>query len=445
MNNFYDVVVVGGRVADCSLASSLAQHGVKVCVLERGDSQDEPVSTHIIFKPTIDRLVNQVGVDHAQLMSSRAPGLPGITFEVEKSVEVTFPFPDPAYCIRRGLMDNAIAAAARKAGADIRLDCRVTGILNNGHRITGVKTTAGEVHARFVVGADGVVSTIARGVNAEAWLDIPSDRCCYFSYYQRVEELPNDLLMFCFDNAPEPCGYLIFPTGEDQILSGYFPSDTHVEKFKNDPQGALTEQLLSFSRTAAYLKGVQTDRVYSRNTMPSYIRRSVGPGWALVGDAGHFKDPVMAQGIGDSVKHALSLSAALKKALENPHEEQCILSAWEKERDLDSIDILFMGVQMSRRAGPGPMVAQMLENAVADPKLRPVMGGIYQRTHTPADFFNLNTIFRGARGAIQQKRAKTSSILAEVIDGGKAQFTLNKIKRQIKSRPIRPWTLTEKL
>ena len=38
--------------------------------------------------------------------------------------------------------------------------------------------------------------------------------------------------------------------------------------------------------------------------MRGYYRSAAGPGWALVGDAGHFKHPTTAQGIGDALAQA---------------------------------------------------------------------------------------------------------------------------------------------
>ena len=37
---------------------------------------------------------------------------------------------------------------------------------------------------------------------------------------------------------------------------------------------------------------------------PGHVRRSWGPGWALVGDAGYYKDPVSAHGITDALRDA---------------------------------------------------------------------------------------------------------------------------------------------
>ena len=44
---------------------------------------------------------------------------------------------------------------------------------------------------------------------------------------------------------------------------------------------------------------------------PGYMRQSHGPGWALVGDAGYFKDPLTAHGITDALRDAELLSRAI--------------------------------------------------------------------------------------------------------------------------------------
>jgi 2-polyprenyl-6-methoxyphenol hydroxylase-like FAD-dependent oxidoreductase len=41
-----------------------------------------------------------------------------------------------------------------------------------------------------------------------------------------------------------------------------------------------------------------------------FLRQAVGPGWALVGDAGYFKDPLTAHGITDALRDAELLATA---------------------------------------------------------------------------------------------------------------------------------------
>jgi 2-polyprenyl-6-methoxyphenol hydroxylase-like FAD-dependent oxidoreductase len=45
--------------------------------------------------------------------------------------------------------------------------------------------------------------------------------------------------------------------------------------------------------------------------VPGYVRRSYGPGWALVGDAGYFRDPITTHGLTDALRDAELLSDAV--------------------------------------------------------------------------------------------------------------------------------------
>jgi 2-polyprenyl-6-methoxyphenol hydroxylase-like FAD-dependent oxidoreductase len=47
----------------------------------------------------------------------------------------------------------------------------------------------------------------------------------------------------------------------------------------------------------------------------SYFRESAGPGWVLVGDAGHFKDFTPGQGISDALCQAKSLSMSISTSV----------------------------------------------------------------------------------------------------------------------------------
>jgi flavin-dependent dehydrogenase len=50
---------------------------------------------------------------------------------------------------------------------------------------------------------------------------------------------------------------------------------------------------------------------------PGFVRRSHGPGWALVGDAGYFRDPLTAHGITDAFRDAELLARAVGKGTDD--------------------------------------------------------------------------------------------------------------------------------
>ena len=67
--------------------------------------------------------------------------------------------------------------------------------------------------------------------------------------------------------------------------------------------------------------------------MPGYVRRSWGPGWALVGDAGYFKDPITTHGITDALRDAELLADAVLAALPAARPGACALARYQDTRD----------------------------------------------------------------------------------------------------------------
>ncbi|MDQ6796720.1 MAG: hypothetical protein M3011_01630, partial [Actinomycetota bacterium] len=55
----------------------------------------------------------------------------------------------------------------------------------------------------------------------------------------------------------------------------------------------------------------RTARPRGISSFSGFFRDSAGPGWVLVGDAGHFKDPAPGQGISDAFRQGEVLAAAI--------------------------------------------------------------------------------------------------------------------------------------
>src|SRR5262249_30225785 len=67
--------------------------------------------------------------------------------------------------------------------------------------------------------------------------------------------------------------------------------------------------------------------------LPNFLRRSYGPGWALVGDAGYHKDPGTAQGITDAFRDAEGLATAIAAGLSGRRPLMDALAEYEQQRN----------------------------------------------------------------------------------------------------------------
>jgi 2-polyprenyl-6-methoxyphenol hydroxylase-like FAD-dependent oxidoreductase len=67
--------------------------------------------------------------------------------------------------------------------------------------------------------------------------------------------------------------------------------------------------------------------------LPGWLRRPFGPGWALVGDAGYFKDPLTAHGLTDALRDAELLVHAVDEGLTGAMPMAAALAGYERVRD----------------------------------------------------------------------------------------------------------------
>jgi flavin-dependent dehydrogenase len=64
-----------------------------------------------------------------------------------------------------------------------------------------------------------------------------------------------------------------------------------------------------------------------------FVRQAWGPGWALVGDAGYFKDPISTHGITDALRDADLLADAIGQATTGGADARRAMTAYQDTRD----------------------------------------------------------------------------------------------------------------
>ena len=79
--------------------------------------------------------------------------------------------------------------------------------------------------------------------------------------------------------------------------------------------------------------GSRKERWYGTADLANFLRKPYGPGWALVGDAGYHKDPILAQGISDAFRDAELLANAIDDGLASRAPLEDALRAYEERRN----------------------------------------------------------------------------------------------------------------
>jgi 2-polyprenyl-6-methoxyphenol hydroxylase-like FAD-dependent oxidoreductase len=91
--------------------------------------------------------------------------------------------------------------------------------------------------------------------------------------------------------------------------------------------------------------------------MPNLLREPVGPGWALVGDAGYFRDALTGHGITDAFRDAEQLAVALDRAFRGDVPLDTSLAAYHAARDAAVAEIFELTVALSTQ----PPAEQFIE------------------------------------------------------------------------------------
>ena len=314
----YDVVIVGGRCAGAATAALLQREGVRTLVVEAAPRHaDMPLSTHFMQPPGMD-VLDDMGV--GDKVRALTPPTRLSRYRMgDQDVDGPYPEGRPAYCVRRATLDPLLQNAAEEAGADVRFRHRVTDLLSDGERVSGVVVEGphGREHIRagLVVGADGRASTVARLTGVEEYLVRHPQRAGYWFYFPTPGLWRSDRRYRGFDAAiaweGDGLRYL-FQCDGDVLLMAAAPPAQEARAWGRDYRARTLDYLRRSDLFAPLL--AETAPVGKGGGFlgaPSYFRRAVGPGFALVGDAGHAKDFVTGHGMSDAFLGARRLVEAV--------------------------------------------------------------------------------------------------------------------------------------
>ena len=307
-NSHYDVVIAGARCAGAATAMLLARQGARVLLLDRSRYGTDTLSTHALMRGAVLQL-HRWGL-LPRVVAAGTPAIRSTTFHLPGAVSTVEIKPrrgvDGLYAPRRTVLDAILADAARSAGADVRFGASVTGLRRDRTgRVTGIVGRAGaarvKVGADLVIGADGRRSAVARFTGAGAAHVAPASSAVIYRYFR--DDAPAG---FHWYYAPGSAAGVIPTNGG---LACVFAA-TSAERLRRELDGGAEAGLRRILARAApeladrldHHRAAGPPRVFPGLT--GYLRDAAGPGWALVGDAGYFKDPITAHGITDALRDA---------------------------------------------------------------------------------------------------------------------------------------------
>ena len=386
----YDVIVVGARCAGSPTAMLLARKGYRVLLVDKATFPSDTMSGQAIHARG-GACLKRWGVLE-QVIATNCPAITSVTLDFGPfsliGPVLTVDGVAALYAPRRIILDHILVNAAVEAGAKLRKGFHVQELLMDGEQVTGIRgrSVQGmpfEEKATLLVGADGMHSVVARAVQAPTYFEKPIFNCSYYAYWsgislEGIEIFPRDHRII-----------LAIPTNDSKVLIAIQWPRAEFDAIRRDIRGHFLETLEAYTPDLAnrVRQGTQVERFAGTGDLPNFFRKPYGPGWALVGDAGHFKDPVLAHGISDAFHDAELLTEAIDSGLTGRWPMQEALADYERRRNETALPLYELNCQMATLEPPPPEM-QLLSIALRNnPAETSRYAAALAGTISPAEFF----------------------------------------------------------
>jgi flavin-dependent dehydrogenase len=399
----YDVIVVGARVAGSPLAMLLARGGYRVLVVDRDTFPSDTLSGHYIHQAGVERLARWGLLE--RVAATGCPPARSVMLDFGEFRLKGSPPPingvDAAYGPRRIVLDKILVDAAAEAGAEVREGFSVREVLEENGRVVGIRGREKNgalvtERARLVVGADGMHSLVSRAVGAAEYSAHPALTCGYYSYWSGLAAEGMELY-------PRDGRFLVaMPTNDNLTLVAAIWPRAAFHRYRADIEGNFLKTLeLAPGLAARVHRGRREERFAGTADTPNFFRRSHGPGWALVGDAGYHKDPITGQGITDAFRDAELLAQAIDAGFAGCVPLEDALAGYERRRNTAAMPIYEMTCQMATLQPPPPETQKLLAALAGNQAETDRYLGTMAGTVPIPEFFapqNVRRILAGAGG-----------------------------------------------
>jgi 2-polyprenyl-6-methoxyphenol hydroxylase-like FAD-dependent oxidoreductase len=334
----WDVIIIGARVAGASTALLLARAGLRVLVVERSRRGSDTVSTHALMRGGVLQLHRWGLMD--RVTATGAPPVRRVTFHYgHDSMPVSLkPYAgvDALYAPRRTVLDALLVDAAEEAGARFGFGLVLTELARGrAGRVVGVVVrdhlgATSTEQAGLVVGADGRSSLVARQVGAPT-VAAGNHAAAYLYGYWPATNL--DGYHWYYGDGLSAG---VIPTNDDlACVFAAGPAAVIAARMRHSrPLDAARDLLARLDcRLTELTSSAPLGPVRFFRGLPARLRRPHGPGWALVGDAGWWKDPLSTYGMTDAFRDAELLARAVIAGVTSDHAMRIGLCRYQAERD----------------------------------------------------------------------------------------------------------------
>ncbi|MDR2213873.1 MAG: tryptophan 7-halogenase [Pseudomonadales bacterium] len=317
-----EIIIIGAGPAGAIAAGLLKRHGHDVLVLERQQfprfSIGESLLAHCIEYIEEAGMLDAVLAEGFQMKTGAAFawGERRAMFDFRDKFS---PGPGTTFQVLRSRFDQILADEAARQGAEVRYLKEVVAADFSGElpvlqvRDVGAQSEARPITARFVLDASGYGRVLARLLDLERPSNFPPRKAIFTHIEDHIDEPSFDrgkILVSVHPDEPD-IWYWLIPFAKGRCSFGVVGLEERLQCDASE----LMPKLRQMQLEAPNLRSLLANAVWDTpaNTIGGYsasVSTLHGPGFALLGNAAEFLDPVFSSGVTIAM-HSSKLAADL--------------------------------------------------------------------------------------------------------------------------------------
>ncbi|MEM2933449.1 MAG: NAD(P)/FAD-dependent oxidoreductase [Methanocellales archaeon] len=317
----YDVIVVGAGPAGSTAAKTAAELGLNVLLIEKRQEIGTPV--RCAEGTGKKSLMKFIELDPkwiaARLKGARIYSPNGTMVKIDGNEEI-------GLILERKIFDRELAKLAARAGAQVQVKTRATGVLMENGFVRGI--TASQLNKEFkikskvVIAADGVESQVARWAGVDTAVKLKDIESCAQFLIADID-IDEEYADFYVGNRIAPSGYLwVFPKGEREANVG-----VGILASKSSDLRAI-DYLKNFA-AKKFPNGKIIEMVLGGVPVSGPIKRAIANGLIIAGDAARQADPITGGGIVNAMYAGKIAGEVAARAVEEENYSSEVLREYE--------------------------------------------------------------------------------------------------------------------
>lgn len=321
------VVVIGAGPSGSIVSALLRRRGHDVLVLERQKfprfSIGESLLVHCLDFVAEAGMIEAVDSAGFQAKNGAAFAWGDKYSDYDFGQRFTYGEGRPTtYQVQRATFDKVLADEAERQGVEIRYEVEIVSVgRTNGHRTLAARTADGElrnIEADFVLDGSGFGRTLPRLLELETPSAFPARQSIFTHVADHIPAGAFDRKKIRVTVHPQfqDVWYWLIPFAKGRSSLGVVASKEFLSRYAGTPEQRLRTLVGEDPGLSSLLTDAEWDTpVRELSGYAANVKAMHGPGFALLGNAAEFLDPVFSSGVTIAMRSASMAAAVLDRQL----------------------------------------------------------------------------------------------------------------------------------